>query len=284
MSKIFYLLSLTLVCCGQTVNTPVEVVQTAKAQEQKGIIDPNGSTVQTRFNTPPGFERKHFNSNSFEAYLRNLPLKPNGTRVKYFNGEIKNLEVADAVIDMDVGDKDLQQCADAIMRLRGEYFYSQKAYDKISFNLTNGFKTDYSEWIKGNRMVVSGNKTSWRKSAEPSNTYKDFRNYMNLIFNYAGSLSLSKSLFNRNICDISIGDVFIIGGSPGHAIIIIDVAENKTGEKVFMLAQSYMPAQDIEILKNTGDENSSPWYYSVNITKDLITPQWNFTIDQLKTW
>lgn len=53
--------------------------------------------------------------------------------------------------------KDLQQCADAVMRLRAEYFYDQKAYDKISFTLTNGFKVDYSEWIKGNRIVVNGN-------------------------------------------------------------------------------------------------------------------------------
>ncbi|WP_334296195.1 DUF4846 domain-containing protein [Clostridioides difficile] len=39
---------------------------------------------------------------------------------------------------------------------------------------------------------------------------------------------------------MKIGDVFIVGGSPGHASIIMDMAENeKTGEKVFMIAQSY---------------------------------------------
>jgi hypothetical protein len=284
MSRIYYFIFLVLAGCGQTVNYPVEVVQTAQAIEPKGIINPNGATVQTRFNVPEGYERKTFHENSFENFLRNLPLKPAGTKVKYYNGEVKNLEVADAVVDIDVGNKDLQQCADAVMRLRGEYFYSLKEYDKISFNLTNGFKTDYSDWMKGNRMVVRGNKTSWRKSAEPSNTYKDFRSYMDLIFSYAGSLSLSKSMHSKNIHDISIGDVFIIGGSPGHAVIVVDVAENKSGEKLFMIAQSYMPAQDIEILKNTGDENLSPWYSTANLTKDLITPQWNFTIDQLKTW
>src|SRR6185503_15307791 len=118
---------------------------------------------------------------------------------------------------MEISHKDLQQCADAVMRLRGEYFYYQKEYDKISFTLTNGFKVDYSEWIKGNRIIVAGNKTSWKKSAEPSNTYKDFRNYMEFIFTYAGSLSLSRSMHSKNIKDIAIGDVFIVGGSPGHA-------------------------------------------------------------------
>ena len=283
MHRILYLAFLIFICCGERSKNPVEVVQSATAAEPAGIINNAGSLLKTRFNPPPGFERKAFPENSFENFLRNLPLKPAGTKVKYYDGGIKNPDVCDAVVDMDIGNKDLQQCADAVMRLRAEYFYSQKSYDKISFNLTNGFKTDYSEWIKGNRLAVSGNKTWWRKSAQPSNTYNDFRNYMDLVFTYAGSLSLSKSLHSRNIRDISIGDVFIVGGSPGHAVIVVDVAENNKGEKVFIIAQSYMPAQEIEILKNLGDGPLSPWY-KVDISHDLATPQWNFTIDQLKTW
>ena len=47
------------------------------------------------------------------------------------------------------------------------------------------------------------------------------------------------------------GDVFIKGGSPGHAVIVVDVAiYTQTGKKVFLLAQSYMPAQQIHILVN----------------------------------
>ena len=45
-----------------------------------------------------------------------------------------------------------------------------------------------------------------------------------------------------DIKDIEIGDVFIQGGSPGHAVIIVDTAVNKkTGERIMMLVQSYMP-------------------------------------------
>ena len=58
-----------------------------------------------------------------------------------------------------------------------------------------------------------------------------------------------------------IGDVFIIGGSPGHAVIVVDMAVNpETHEKVFLLAQSYMPAQQIQLLKNNNDPDLSPWY------------------------
>lgn len=245
-------------------------------------IDSAGTTVQTRFKLPVGFERKPVEENSFAAYLRQLPLKPAGTKARFYNGAFKEKIVYDAVVDMDISNKDLQQCADAIMRLRGEYFYAQKAYDKISFPLTNGFKTDYLQWMKGNRIIETGNSTSWQLSANPSNTYHDFRNYMEMVFNYASTLSLDKMLHHKNIDNITIGDVFIVGGSPGHAEIVVDVAENKNGEKIFLLAQSYMPAQETQVLKNFNDPQLSPWYKATAGT--LVTPQWTFDTDQLKTW
>ena len=47
-----------------------------------------------------------------------------------------------------------------------------------------------------------------------------------------------------------------------------------------MIAQSYMPAQEIHILKNMEDKKLSPWY---RIPKDesVITPEYYFTKDNL---
>jgi hypothetical protein len=50
-----------------------------------------------------------------------------------------------------------------------------------------------------------------------------------------------------------------------------------------MLAQSYMPAQDIQILKNPNDSDISPWY-SANFVDKLLTPEWTFDTGDLKTW
>jgi hypothetical protein len=282
-SKIFCFTILLFVCCGQSTDKPVEVFINTKAEEYVVIINERGKTLQTRFNVPLGFTRSPASENSFASYLRNLPLKPAGTKVKYFDGYTKENIVYDAVVDMEISKSNLQQCADAIIRLRAEYFYSQKKNGSISFNLTNGFKVDYLKWMEGNRVEVNGNKTWWKKSAIPSNTYKEFRNYLEFVFTYAGTLSLSKSLRSKNIKDICIGDVFIVGGSPGHAVIVVDVAENESGKKVFMLAQSYMPAQETQILKNNNDMNLSPWYSS-DIAGYLVTPEWSFNTDQLKTW
>lgn len=59
--------------------------------------------------------------------------------------------------------------------------------------------------------------------------------------------------------ETKIGDVFIKGGFPGHAVMVVDIAvDESTQEKVFLLAQSYMPAQEIQILKNPNNSHLSP--------------------------
>ena len=254
----------------------------SKISFDQSLIDPSGKSLSTRFRLPDGFQRTKDDSTSFGYYLRNLPLKPAGSKVKLYNGDVKSVDVYEAVVDLPIGNKDLHQCADAVMRLRAEYLYAQKQYDKIHFNFTNGFECSYSQWIKGKRVAVNGNKVSWKQTAQPSNTYKDFWSYMEMIFSYAGSLSLSKELKQVDIHDLQIGDVFIHGGSPGHAIIVVDVAEDpKTIQKIFMLAQSYMPAQETQILKNPNNEKLSPWY-STDFGETLNTPEWTFAKSDLK--
>jgi hypothetical protein len=58
---------------------------------------------------------------------------------------------------------------------------------------------------------------------------------------------------------------------------------NNSGEKVFLLAQSYMPAQEIQILKNSTNSELSPWF-SADFVGKLITPEWTFEATDLKTW
>lgn len=203
--------------------------------------------------------------------------------VKYYNGSFKaNKNVYDAVIDLPIGNKDLHQCADAVMRLRADYFYQQKAFDKIHFNFTNGFKVDFNRWKNGERIAIKGNKTSWVKTAKPSESYETYWKYMETIFQYAGTASLSKELNLINTKDLKIGDVFIKGGFPGHAVIVVDVAVNpNTNKRIFLLAQSYMPAQELQVLKNPNNKSLSPWY-ETNFGDLLQTPEWTFKSSELK--
>ncbi len=210
---------------------------------------------------PEGFKRTAQESGSFGNWLRTIPLKKDKT-VYLFDGSEKSNQTAQfAVLNISVGNKDLQQCADAIMRLRAEYLFAQKDFDKISF-------TDNEGGVY---------------KLEAPFTRAMFAAYLQRVFGMCGSASLSKQLLPVGMMDMKVGDVLIKGGFPGHAVIVMDMATNAAGEKVYLLAQSYMPAQDIHILKNTNDENLSPWY-ELNNDEDIFTPEYHFTNRQLKTW
>jgi Domain of unknown function (4846) len=239
-------------------------------------------TLTEAIKPPLGFERSPAADGSFGAWLRALPVKADGVGVKLFNGTAKaRQDVHAAVIDIDVGTRDLQQCADAIMRLRAEWQFATGRKDAIAFNFTGGGRVPYARYAKGQRTDETG--TRWFAKAKSDTSYTGFRAYMDLVFAFAGTASLEKELKPVAGNDIQIGDVFIKGGFPGHAVLVVDVAENKlTRAKRFLLAQSYMPAQDIHVLKNPANGDGSPWYAIP--TGDLVTPEWTFAQGTLRRW
>lgn len=232
--------------------------------------------------TPKGYIRAEAPANSWAEYLRQLPLKPEGTPVYCYDGSKSYwTNSAYGVIDMEIGTQDLQQCADAIIRLRAEWLYQQKRYSDIHFNFTNGFNCEYLRYAKGERVRVQGNNTSWYQSTGEDYSHKTFRKYLDLVFMYAGTASLSRELHKVDIQDIQIGDIFMQGGHPGHAMLVVDVAQDTiTGDKVILVAQSYMPAQDIHIIAAT---NKQPWFF----VKDFLETgyvnlrSWNFELNNL---
>ena len=262
----------------QSINT--SVTSNASIAEEK-ILTKEGNKVSTRFNAPPGYERVNKDSTSFAFFLQNLPLKPPGALVKYYNGESKAASgVYEAVVDLQIGNKNLHQCADAIMRLKADYLRSQNMEDEIHFNFTNGMQVDYQRWKNGERISVSGNNTKWVNTGSVSNSDENYWKYLETIFSYAGTQSLEKELAKISTSEIQIGDIFIQGGAPGHAVIIVDMAMNTSGEKVFLIAQSYMPAQEIQILINPSNNTLSPWYSIAN-SQLFKTPEWTFELNDL---
>ena len=66
-----------------------QVTKNASENEQVVIENPEGKTLQERFNAPEGFVRDSLDSTSFGVYLRKLPLKPAGSFVKLYDGREK---------------------------------------------------------------------------------------------------------------------------------------------------------------------------------------------------
>ncbi|MEJ8819348.1 DUF4846 domain-containing protein [Lacibacter sp. H407] len=227
--------------------------------------DPNSSTSisypkQTKeINLPHGYERIKLPAESFGVFLRKQPLKKE-TTVYLYNGQPKYNQTAQyAVLDVSVGKRDLQQCADAVMRLRAEYLKQQQLSICFADN--------------------AGKKYCWEQ-------YKNrgWQSYLETVFGMCGTLSLEKELKPKTWDQVTVGDVLIKGGSPGHAVIIMDLARHRqTGDLIFLLAQSYMPAQDIHILQNKNEKMLSPWY-RVPKANIISTPEWTFYANQLRSW
>ena len=66
---------------------------------------------------PAGYHRITADKGSFAAWLRAIPLKKDRTVYLYDGSPKLNQDAQFAVLDVSVGHKDLQQCADAVMRL-----------------------------------------------------------------------------------------------------------------------------------------------------------------------
>lgn len=233
--------------------------------KDSSLINTQGTTIESRFMVPKLFERVQLETTSFGYYLRKLPLKPHHQKVKLYNGEFKGNQSAHiAVVDQDLDAVNLQQCADAVMRLRGEFLFQQKRYDDIHFNFLSDEKPRY-----------------FIDFASGDLSYKKFRAYMRNIFSSANTASLKNELTPIAIKDIQVGDVFIQSGNPyGHAVIVVDVAKNNNGERLFLLAQSYMPAQETHVLKNPNNSKLSPWYKAQ--TGNIQTPEWKFNSSDLR--
>jgi hypothetical protein len=244
-----------------------------------------GATLAERFLPPAGFERVAAAPGSFAEWLRGLPLKPAGSPVLLHTGAPKfRQDVHLAVVDIDVGTRDLQQCADAAMRLRAEWLYGVNRPAEIAFNDTGSAKPiAFSRWAAGERPHPSGQSLSWSRSAAPDSSYASFRRYMDTVFAWAGTYSLEHELAPVPVAGIAPGDLFIKGGFPGHAVVVADVARSTAGDTRFLLLQSFMPAQDIHVLKNPQGPEGSPWY-ALDFGDKLVTPEWVFPRESLRRW
>ncbi|WP_400191242.1 DUF4846 domain-containing protein [Hymenobacter sp. B81] len=243
------------------------------------------ASLAARFAPPAGCRRVALPAGSFGHWLRFLPLKPAGTAVRLHTGKLKPLQtVHAAVVDIDTGPRDLQQCADAVIRLRGEYLFSQD-FRRIHFQLTSGHTVGFADWVAGQTFQVRGEEVLPARKPAEAPTHAALRRYLDLIFTYAGTLSLARELRPAALASIQPGDVLIKGGSPGHAVLVLDAAEHAaTRRRYVLLAQSYMPAQDLHVLRNVEQPQLGAWFAIDPAAEWLETPEWSFSSDQLKRW
>lgn len=214
---------------------------------------------------------------SWAYFLQHLPEK-NAPILDYKGNPISFQQKHAAVIDYDIGKRDLQQCADAIMRLRAEYLFSQNRFHDIHFHFTGGQDYSFADYCKGKRPVPNGAGIRFVDESPVGITHQNLRRYLDIVYTYAGTISLAKEL--RSADSFSIGTIVITPGSPGHCFIITDEATTTAGNKVYKLAEGYTPAQSIYVLKNLAEPQLRQWH---RLSRGLIeTASYTFSGYQLK--
>jgi hypothetical protein len=243
------------------------------ADEPRGVLVAV-EHLEDRIAPPQGFERAQVEAGSFGAWLRRLPLAARDTPVRAYSGRVI-LASADprlsAVVTLDVGDADLQQCADAVMRLHAEWKWSRGDRD-MAYRAASGTMLPYARWSRGERLVAKGASVSWVPSGPPGgDSHASFRKFMDAVFAWSNTVALSRQATAVTFQEARPGDFFILPGSPGHTVLLLDLAVDPNGRRMALLGQSYMPAQSFHVLRAARD---GAWFALEQSEGGVQTPFW----------
>jgi hypothetical protein len=195
---------------------------------------------------PEGYTRIHYPTSSFSCWMQSLPLKRT-KEISLYNGKtlssLYNVFYYQfnvfAVVDMPLlFTSDLEQCADFCMRMWAEYHRAAGTLDKFYLFDYNGQKKPF---------VSSG---------------KSFKQFLKWAFAGTNSHSLKKGCAEVKEEELMPGDMFVQNqsGGIGHASMIVDMCESKTGEKLCLIGYSFMPAQEFHIEKAPDDYGNGGWF------------------------
>lgn len=226
---------------------------------------PSGpSTVALAFPPPRGAVRA--DADPFGDSLRDLPVRAADAPILTHDGRV--VRHHGRVIDLPLVPGDLQQCADSILRVRGEWLLSRGA--DVSFHATSGTPLPWSRFAAGEKVVLAGDDLRWTPG--PPATWDQ---YLAAVFTWAGTASLAERE-TRPDDRPDPGDVLVDPGFPGHAVLLLDVA--RRGDETFVLVgEGFMPAQDFHV--EIGPE-AGWWRYDDGV--DL--PHWRLPASTLRTW
>lgn len=268
----------------EPVSEPQAASGTAGKKEEKKVeeplelpvIDESGMILSARINPPAGYERVEAEQGSLGEFLRDYPLKKSTGVVKTWDGKkMEEPAGVQAVFKLPLEKSDLQRAAGSVMRVYAEYLWSRKAYDKISFQFNDGFEADYLKWQEGFRIRVDTTGAIWVNGGSYDETEDNFKKYMSTVLTYTSADSLEKECKKIKKTQLQTGDIFLQTGTDADAAMVVDVCENKEGQKAFLLAKGGTPAQQFHLLTNPAHEED-PWYYVEELVYPLETPEGSF--------
>jgi hypothetical protein len=248
-------------------NTPlVQADETLADVDVLGIY-PYESTVIGSYK-PPG-PATLVPARGFGAWLQALELAPPSEPVRTHDGQVVPGDFH--VVRLPLVRGDLQQCADTAIRLRAEWLREQGREDEILFHATSGDPMPWSRYKAGERAYEQGNRLAW-KSGSPAS----WDRYLQAVFMWAGTRSLA---FDTTRVEHPVaGDILVLPGSPGHAVIILGIAR-APGSTYLLVGQGYMPAQSFHIVRGP---HAGWWRWDPD--EGAAIGPWDFPADSLRRW
>ncbi|MDR3086196.1 MAG: DUF4846 domain-containing protein [Christensenellaceae bacterium] len=244
-----------------------------------------GDTIAQRLLPPTGYVRINAPAESFQSFLRNYALKPSGSPVLAYDGTERANAGAAAVLKVDLGQKNHEGPAGAVLRLAAEYLFEQSRFSRISFTLGTQFDFSFDTWAEGKTLQVDGNSVKWVSGGDSGSGRDNFTRYLQTLFRYVSVDTLKKDMTlieDAEISPIEAGDIFLgvdANGKPVCAMVADLVSAGAGGGRAMLLLEGGLPAQEAHIVQNPGDSVLSPWYECISEGK-IQTPSAELDLSQ----
>ena len=238
------------------------------------------TTLERHIKAPEGYTRDAVEPHSYAAYLRELPVRTDRKEVLLYDGSASSM-TSGGVIPLDLGDRDLHQCADSVIRLYAEYLWSQDRAEEAAFHYTSGDLARWRDWRSGKVLKVKGRDVIQVSAKASPDTHEAYRSWLDKVFTYASTRSLHRDAERVERAEaLQAGDFFLQGGSPGHVVMILDVAKNERGERVALIGQGYLPAREFHVVRNDRGGALEQLWFELSEERAIETLSWHpFSIE-----
>jgi hypothetical protein len=234
-------------------------------------------SLEAHVPTPRGYKRVPADAGSFGAWLRALPIRTDRDEVRSYDGA-RIVTRSGGVVPWDLGKRNVLQCADSAIRLHAEFLWSAQRRGQIAYHFTSGDRSAWTDWAAGERFEIQGNKVKRARGAARKADHAEFRRYLDGVFLYAGTQSLRLDSKPVPIGEhAQAGDFFVAPGSPGHAVVLLDIAVGPDGGRVALVGQGYIPAQDFHLVaESRSDVIDGLWFPLPEASGEVFdTPSWS---------
>ncbi|MEZ4316801.1 MAG: DUF4846 domain-containing protein [Myxococcota bacterium] len=215
------------------------------------------------FPPPSGSERVP--TEGFGQWLRERTVAPADQPVKTHAGKVVGHRAR--VVELPMVRGDLQQCADSAIRLRAEWL--KERGEPVMFHATSGDPMAWERWQAGERPYEQGGRLKWKAGTEGG-----WDAYLSKVFLWAGTLSLHAYDTEPAKGPPVPGDLLVDPGSPGHAVVLLDVARSDDTTYV-LVGEGFMPAQDFHVELGPAQ---GWWVWDDGVA----LPHWTMTADTLR--